>query len=222
MFLPSDTPAANRSLIYVITCHNTHTESRFLFTPPRRLQPPSRTHGFYLANHYRPGSCALCCPPLRRSQPLSYLRSHLSTPTRRVSVSLRADARPLSRPPLRRSHSLSYLCYHLSQHTLNLGFSSHRRADSRYLPGRTTFTQKTLSHADPCALFRSPLCRSQLLSYRHAHLSTPTRRVSVSLHADARFSARRCTGCNPLFHRFLVASKKNETFFENLRTFFPF
>ena len=185
----------------------------------------------------------------------------------------------------------------VTTHTLNLGFSSHRRADSRSLPGRTTFTQKTLSHADPCALFRSPLCRSQLLSYRHAHLSTPTRRVSVSLHAaapitttfpDARLlpskplsprllrtllpaatpvattllstrspvnthapthgfssyrradshylpghttftrkirlhaDARRYAGCNSPFRRFPVASKKNETFFENLRTFFPF
>ena len=73
----------------------------------------------------------------------------------------------------------------VTTHTLNLGFSSHRRADSRYLPGRTTFTQKTLSHADPCALFRPPLRRSHSLSYRHAHLSTPTRRVSVSLRAAA-------------------------------------
>ena len=164
MFLPSDTPAANRSLIYVITCHNTHTESRFLFTPPRRLQPPSRTHGFYLANHYRPGSCALCCPPLRRSQPLSYLRSHLSTPTRRVSVSLRADARPLSRPPLRRSQLLSYRHAHLSTPTRRVSVSLR------------------------AAAYCLSACRCngrKPLSYRHAHLSTPTRRVSVSLRAAA-------------------------------------
>ena len=150
MFLPSDTPAANRSLIYVITCHNTHTESRFLFTPPRRLQPPSRTHGFYLANHYRPGSCALCCPPLRRSQPLSYLRSHLSTPTRRVSVSLRADARPLSRPPLRRSQLLSYRHAHLSTPTRRVSVSLRAAASPLFCP---------------------PLCRLHSLSYLCPHLS---------------------------------------------------
>ena len=134
-----------------------------------------------------------------------------------------ADPCALFCPPLRRSQTaLLSMSSPVTTHTLNLGFSSHRRADSRYLPGRTTFTQKTLSHADPCALFRSPLRRSHSLSYRHAHLSTPTRRVSVSLRADARFSACRCTGCNSPFHRFPVASKKNETFFENLRTFFPF
>ena len=150
MFLPSDTPAANRSLIYVITCHNTHTESRFLFTPPRRLQPPSRTHGFYLANHYRPGSCALCCPPLRRSQPLSYLRSHLSTPTRRVSVSLRADARPLSRPPLRRSQLLSYRHAHLSTPARRVSVSLRAAASPLFCP---------------------PLCRLHSLSYLCPHLS---------------------------------------------------
>ena len=109
-FLPAAAPVANRSLIYVLTCHNTHTESRFLFTPSRRY--------------------------------------------------------------------------------------------SRYLPGRTTFTQKTLSHADPCALFRPPLRRSHSLSYRHAHLSTPTRRVSVSLRATAYcLSACRCNGRKPLSYR---------------------
>jgi len=37
MFLPSDTPAANRSLIDTLTCQHPRAESRFLFTPPARF-----------------------------------------------------------------------------------------------------------------------------------------------------------------------------------------
>ena len=150
MFLPSDTPAANRSLIYVITCHNTHTESRFLFTPPRRLQPPSRTHGFYLANHYRPGSCALCCPPLRRSQLLSYRHAHLSTPTRRVSVSLRAAAYCLSACRCNGRKPLSYRHAHLSTPARRVSVSLRAAASPLFCP---------------------PLCRLHSLSYLCPHLS---------------------------------------------------
>ena len=99
----------------------------------------------------------------------------------------------------------------------SLVFSSHRRTASHYLPGRTAFTRKTRSRADPCALFRPPLRQAHSLSYRHAHLATPTRRLTFSLrtvapitttfpdaqlspakHArapiPARFSAHRCAG----------------------------
>ena len=147
MFLPSDTPAANRSLIYVITCHNTHTESRFLFTPSRRFPLPSRAHNFHPEN-------TLACRPMRPF-PLAAMP---------VATALLSTRSPVN------------------THAPTHGFSSYRRADSHYLPGHTTFTRK------------------------------------IRLHADAR----RYAGCNSPFRRFPVASKKNETFFENLRTFFPF
>ena len=146
-FLPAAAPVANRSLIYVLTCHNTHTESRFLFTPSRRFPLPSRAHNFHPEN-------TLACRPMRPFPPAA-------TPVAPALLSTRSP---------------------VNTHAPSLGFSSYRRADSHYLPGHTTFTRK------------------------------------IRLHADAR----RYAGCNSPFRRFPVASKKNETFFENLRTFFPF
>ena len=85
-----------QTALLVITCHNTHTESRFLFAPP-----PAR----FSARRYAGRNCSLI-DTLTCQHPRAESRFLFAPPPARFSARRCAGRKPLS-----------YLCPHLSQHT---------------------------------------------------------------------------------------------------------
>ena len=180
MFLPSDTPAANRSLIYVITCHNTHTESRFLFAPP-----PAR----FSARRYAGRNCSLIYV-------LTCHNTHtesrfLFTPSRRFPLPSRAHnfhpentlaCRPMRPFPLAATPvALALLSTRspVNTHAPSLGFSSRRRQPA-FLPAAMPVALALLSMSSPvttCADSRflfTPLRRLKLPSRTHGFYTANT------------------------------------------------
>ena len=158
-FLPAAAPVANRSLIYVLTCHNTHTESRFLFTPSRRFPLPSRAHNFHPEN-------TLACRPLRPFPPAA-------TPVALALLSTRSPvnthAPSLGFSSRRRQPAFLPAAMPVALALLSMSSPVTTCADSRFLftplrrlklPSRTHgfYTANTLSRRRPLP-FRLPLHR---------------------------------------------------------------
>ena len=179
-FLPAAAPVANRSLIYVLTCHNTHTESRFLFTPSRRFPLPSRAHNFHPEN-------TLACRPLRSFPPaatpvalaLLSTRSPVNTHAPSLGFSSRHRLLPFRLPLQRPQTALLSTRSPVNTRAPSLGFSSRRRQPA-FLPAAMSVALALLSMSSPvttCADSRflfTPLRRLKLPSRTHGFYTANT------------------------------------------------
>ncbi len=179
-FLPAAAPVANRSLIYVLTCHNTHTESRFLFTPSRRFPLPSRAHNFHPEN-------TLACRPMRPFPPaatpvalaLLSTRSPVNTHAPSLGFSSRHRLLPFRLPLQRPQTALLSTRSPVNTRAPSLGFSSRRRQPA-FLPAAMPVALALLSMSSPvttCADSRflfTPLRRLKLPSRTHGFYTANT------------------------------------------------
>ena len=179
-FLPAAAPVANRSLIYVLTCHNTHTESRFLFTPSRRFPLPSRAHNFHPEN-------TLACRPMRPFPPaatpvalaLLSTRSPVNTHAPSLGFSSRHRLLPFRLPLQRPQTALLSTRSPVNTRAPSLGFSSRRRQPA-FPPAATPVALALLSMSSPvttCADSRflfTPLRRLKLPSRTHGFYTANT------------------------------------------------
>ena len=179
-FLPAAAPVANRSLIYVLTCHNTHTESRFLFTPSRRFPLPSRAHNFHPEN-------TLACRPMRpfppAATPVALALLSMSSPVNTHAPSLGFSSRhrllPFRLPLQRPQTALLSTRSPVNTRAPSLGFSSRRRQPA-FLPAAMPVALALLSMSSPvttCADSRflfTPLRRLKLPSRTHGFYTANT------------------------------------------------